>query len=148
MIPILPHPKSPCSPLSSRTAPLPPSLSPSFLQNMIDGCGISGYEGVFRTVAEATLSVLRAHRPALMSVLDTFLHDPLVEWNRPHRGASGAASAAAAAAIAATSGAPGSTGAEACNPHAKVLSSKCKAWEKQCFFASFALLTISTTCVA
>ena len=53
-------------------------------QNMIDACGIQGYEGVFRRTCEISLSVLRSNRGALMSVLDTFVHDPLVEWTDTH----------------------------------------------------------------
>lgn len=68
------------------------------LQNMIDGLGITGYEGIFLRVCEITLSVLRAHRETLMSVLETFIHDPLVEWTKSHK----------------------SSGVEVQNPHAQV----------------------------
>jgi len=69
-----------------------------FLQNMIDGLGITGYEGIFLRVCEITLSVLRTHRETLMSVLETFIHDPLVEWTKSHK----------------------SSGVEVQNPHAQV----------------------------
>ena len=49
-------------------------------QNIIDAFGVSGYEGVFRKVSEITLRVLRNHRDALANVLETFVHDPLVDW--------------------------------------------------------------------
>ncbi|XP_056170175.1 serine/threonine-protein kinase ATR isoform X3 [Syzygium oleosum] len=63
-----------------------PELVPFRLtQNMIDGLGITGYEGVFLKVCEITLSVLRTHRETLMSVLETFIHDPLVEWTKSHK---------------------------------------------------------------
>uniref|UniRef100_A0A7N2MZF7 Uncharacterized protein n=1 Tax=Quercus lobata TaxID=97700 RepID=A0A7N2MZF7_QUELO len=49
-------------------------ISFNCLQNMIDGLGcITGYEGIFLRVCEITLSVLRAHRETLMSVLETFI---------------------------------------------------------------------------
>ena len=51
-------------------------------QNMIDALGVAGPDGVFSSVCEITLGVLRQHRDALMSVLDTFVHDPLLEWTR------------------------------------------------------------------
>ena len=54
-------------------------------QNLVDGLGVGGYEGVFMRVCEITLTVLRSHREALMSVLETFVHDPLVEWTRVSR---------------------------------------------------------------
>ncbi|MCO5595170.1 hypothetical protein L7F22_049209 [Adiantum nelumboides] len=63
-----------------------PELVPFRLtQNMVDGLGITGYEGVFSRVCEITLSVLRANRETLMSVLETFIHDPLVEWTKSHK---------------------------------------------------------------
>lgn len=79
------------------------------MQNIIDGLGITGYEGIFLRVCEITLSVLRTHRETLMSVLETFIHDPLVEWTKSHK----------------------SSGVEVQNPHAQVwnplffVSSKC-----------------------
>ncbi|XP_074312882.1 serine/threonine-protein kinase ATR isoform X2 [Silene latifolia] len=63
-----------------------PELVPFRLtQNMIDGLGITGYEGIFLKVCEITLSILRTHRETLMSVLETFIHDPLVEWTKSHK---------------------------------------------------------------
>ncbi|OWM80452.1 serine/threonine-protein kinase ATR isoform X2 [Punica granatum] len=63
-----------------------PELVPFRLtQNMIDGLGITGYEGIFLRVSEITLSVLRTHKDTLMSVLETFIHDPLVEWTKSHK---------------------------------------------------------------
>jgi serine/threonine-protein kinase ATR len=49
---------------------------------MIDGLGIAGYEGIFLKVCEITLSVLRGHKEALMTVLETFIHDALVDQNQ------------------------------------------------------------------
>ncbi|XP_020579052.1 serine/threonine-protein kinase ATR [Phalaenopsis equestris] len=83
-----------------------PELVPFRLtQNMIDGLGITGYEGVFLKVCEITLSVLRTHKETLMSVLETFIHDPLVEWTKSHK----------------------SSGIEVQNPHAQRAISNIKA---------------------
>ncbi|KDQ64194.1 hypothetical protein JAAARDRAFT_117891 [Jaapia argillacea MUCL 33604] len=49
-------------------------------QNMVDGLGVTGVEGVFRIASEVTLQLLRDNKDTLMSVLDAFVHDPLVEW--------------------------------------------------------------------
>lgn len=46
---------------------------------MIDGMGVLGVEGPFRRSCEVALTVLRANRDSLMSVLETFLHDPAVD---------------------------------------------------------------------
>ncbi|GAA5831812.1 hypothetical protein JCM11251_003895 [Rhodosporidiobolus azoricus] len=49
--------------------------------NIIDGMGVTGIEGVYRHSAEITLRILRANKDSLRSVLETFMHDPLVEWS-------------------------------------------------------------------
>ncbi|KAI0032945.1 hypothetical protein K488DRAFT_78188 [Vararia minispora EC-137] len=49
-------------------------------QNLVDGLGITGVEGVFRIACEITMQILRDNRDTLMTVLDAFIHDPLVEW--------------------------------------------------------------------
>eukprot|EP00871_Galdieria_phlegrea_P003003 jgi/Galph1/3703/GphlegSOOS_G2332.1 len=51
-------------------------------QNILDAMGPTGYEGLYRIGSEITMSIAREHRDGLMSVLETFLHDPLVEWER------------------------------------------------------------------
>lgn len=48
--------------------------------NMVDAFGISGVEGLFRRSSEVCMGVLRSNQETLMSVLQTFVHDPLVEW--------------------------------------------------------------------
>lgn len=50
--------------------------------NMLDAMGPTGYEGSFRVASQITMSIARANRDGLMSVLETFLYDPLVEWER------------------------------------------------------------------
>ncbi|KAL7118480.1 hypothetical protein ACP275_02G004300 [Erythranthe tilingii] len=63
-----------------------PELVPFRLtQNMIDGLGITGYEGTYLKVCEITLAILRANKETLMNVLETFIHDPLVEWTKSHK---------------------------------------------------------------
>ncbi|TIA92820.1 hypothetical protein E3P81_01253 [Wallemia ichthyophaga] len=54
-------------------------------QNLIDGLGVTGTEGVFRKAAEVTMAVLRANRDSLGSVVESFLHDPLVDWEDAKR---------------------------------------------------------------
>lgn len=70
-------------------------------QNIIDGLGISGVEGnkhcfgsstsldtflgVYRIACEVTMQLLRDNKDSLMSVLDAFIHDPLVEWEDEKR---------------------------------------------------------------
>ncbi|GAO52708.1 hypothetical protein G7K_6779-t1 [Saitoella complicata NRRL Y-17804] len=53
--------------------------------NMVDAFGVTGCDGTFRKSCEVTVRILRGNKDSLMSVLETFLHDPLVEWNRRKR---------------------------------------------------------------
>lgn len=53
--------------------------------NLIDALGVTGVEGVFRKAAEITMQLLRDNKDVLMSVLDAFIHDPLVEWEDEKR---------------------------------------------------------------
>jgi serine/threonine-protein kinase ATR len=63
-----------------------PELVPFRLTpNLVDGLGISGVEGLFRRSAEVSMRVLRANEETLMSVLQTFVHDPLVEWRQSNQ---------------------------------------------------------------
>jgi serine/threonine-protein kinase ATR len=50
--------------------------------NMVDALGIYGTEGPFKKCSEVSMAVLQRNKELLMSVLETFLHDPLCEWSR------------------------------------------------------------------
>ncbi|GAM27893.1 hypothetical protein SAMD00019534_110690 [Acytostelium subglobosum LB1] len=63
-----------------KTFTVPERVPFRLTRNMVDACGVSGVEGTFRIVCEHTLRLLRANREALMSLLETFVYDPLVEW--------------------------------------------------------------------
>ncbi|KAJ1905664.1 hypothetical protein LPJ81_001801 [Coemansia sp. IMI 209127] len=75
--------------------------------NMVDAMGATGYEGTFRKTCEMTLGLLREHQDALMSVLESFLHDPLVEWSKRTTRATSRAAANKDAAAAAGGGGGG-----------------------------------------
>lgn len=49
-------------------------------QNMVCAMGICGYEGVFRTVCEVVMRVVRRNGDALLSRLESFLYDPMADW--------------------------------------------------------------------
>ncbi|BEJ16287.1 hypothetical protein CspHIS471_0508920 [Cutaneotrichosporon sp. HIS471] len=51
-------------------------------QNMEDALGVTGVEGVFRKAAEITMGILRSNSDSMMSVLEAFIHDPLIEWTK------------------------------------------------------------------
>ncbi|SPQ94727.1 unnamed protein product (mitochondrion) [Plasmodiophora brassicae] len=48
--------------------------------NALDGMGITQHEGVFRTSCNVAMRVLRDNSGVLQKCLETFVHDPLVEW--------------------------------------------------------------------
>ncbi|KAG7097441.1 hypothetical protein E1B28_004786 [Marasmius oreades] len=54
-------------------------------QNIVGGLGVMGVEGIFRTACEITLQLLRDNTDLLMSILDAFLHDPLVDFEEKRR---------------------------------------------------------------
>ncbi|KAG8053690.1 hypothetical protein GUJ93_ZPchr0001g32148 [Zizania palustris] len=49
-------------------------------RDMMDGMGVTGVEGVFRRCCEKTLSVMRANKEALLTIIEVFVHDPLYKW--------------------------------------------------------------------
>ena len=73
----------------------------------INAMEVSGIEGTFRLTCEKVLRVLRDNSERLLTVLETFVYDPLLSW----RSAS-AATAAAAAATQPTCKAKAGTGAD------------------------------------
>ena len=68
-----------------KTLEVPERVPFRLTQNMIDGLGVTGVEGVFRIACEITMGLLRDNKDSLMSVLDAFIHDPLVEWEDEKR---------------------------------------------------------------
>eukprot|EP01125_Pyxidicula_operculata_P018960 TRINITY_DN681_c0_g3_i3.p1 TRINITY_DN681_c0_g3~~TRINITY_DN681_c0_g3_i3.p1 ORF type:complete len:508 (+),score=60.48 TRINITY_DN681_c0_g3_i3:152-1675(+) len=61
------------------TFPKPEKVPFRLTPNMVNALGLTGYEGSFRRVCEITLKILRKHKDTLMSVLETFIHDPTIE---------------------------------------------------------------------
>jgi serine/threonine-protein kinase ATR len=58
-----------------------PELVPFRLtHNMVDAMGPSGIEGPFRASCEITYSLLRQHLDTLITILETFVHDPTTDF--------------------------------------------------------------------
>ncbi|KAL5253637.1 hypothetical protein ACHWQZ_G013417 [Mnemiopsis leidyi] len=53
--------------------------------NLVDAFGVTGVEGTFRLSCVDTMRVMRNEKDSLLSVLNSFVHDPLVEWARPDK---------------------------------------------------------------
>lgn len=60
---------------------VPFRLTPS----MVDGMGPMGVEGSYRRAMEVTMTVLRSNSDNLLAVLEPFLRDPTVSWQRNGR---------------------------------------------------------------
>ena len=52
--------------------------------NMVDALGVTGIEGSFRISCTETMKIVRENKKTILSVLETFLYDPLVEWIQGH----------------------------------------------------------------
>ena len=48
--------------------------------NLIDVFGVSGIEGTFRCTCELSIRCMRENHDLLMSVLESLLYDPLMDW--------------------------------------------------------------------
>ncbi|KAF2267881.1 hypothetical protein CC78DRAFT_565700 [Lojkania enalia] len=58
-----------------------PELVPFRLtHNMVDAMGPQGIEGPFRIAAELTYKQLRQHQDTLITILETFVHDPTADF--------------------------------------------------------------------
>ncbi|CAF0950646.1 unnamed protein product [Brachionus calyciflorus] len=51
--------------------------------NMTEAMGPLGFEGCYRKTCEVTLKILRDYKEPLLTILKTFIYDPLVEWKTP-----------------------------------------------------------------
>jgi len=54
-------------------------------ENMVDAFGITGVEGTFRKSCEVTLTLLRGNETTLMNILESFLHDPIMDWSHKRK---------------------------------------------------------------
>ena len=58
-----------------------PELVPFRLTQTFEAAlGVTGVDGVFRTACECVLRVLRQNRELLLTLLEAFVYDPLVDW--------------------------------------------------------------------
>ncbi|CAG8689254.1 4251_t:CDS:10, partial [Acaulospora morrowiae] len=51
-------------------------------QNIETALGVTGIEGVFRIACEIVLGVLRKNKEILITLLEAFVYDPLVDWHQ------------------------------------------------------------------
>ncbi|KRZ50776.1 Serine/threonine-protein kinase SMG1 [Trichinella nativa] len=53
-------------------------------QNIVNALGISGVEGEFRISCENVLRLFREHKNTFVTLLETFVHDPLIDWRKTY----------------------------------------------------------------
>ncbi|XP_030381065.1 serine/threonine-protein kinase Smg1 [Scaptodrosophila lebanonensis] len=63
-----------------RTLRIPEKVPFRLTQNMVHALGITGIEGAFRLGCEYVLKVMRRERETLLTLLEAFVYDPLVDW--------------------------------------------------------------------
>ncbi|XP_032597282.1 serine/threonine-protein kinase Smg1 [Drosophila grimshawi] len=63
-----------------RTLRIPERVPFRLTQNMVHALGITGIEGSFRLGCEYVLKVMRKERETLLTLLEAFVYDPLVDW--------------------------------------------------------------------
>eukprot|EP00158_Paraphelidium_tribonemae_P009571 Partr_v1_DN28901_c0_g1_i2_m24921 putative ataxia telangiectasia mutated len=62
-----------------------PELVPARLtQDMVDGMGLSGTDGIFIKVAQDVLLLMKLKKDVIMTILEVFKHDPLYNWKLPN----------------------------------------------------------------
>jgi hypothetical protein len=59
---------------------IPETVPFRLTQNMIHALGPTGVEGTFRIGCEQTMRVLRGSKEVLLTLLEAFVYDPLVDW--------------------------------------------------------------------
>jgi serine/threonine-protein kinase ATR len=62
------------------TLKVPEKVRFRLTQNLVDGMGVVGADGPFRSACATALRTQVRHRDTLMTILNPLLHDPLVEW--------------------------------------------------------------------
>ncbi|XP_033169815.1 serine/threonine-protein kinase Smg1 isoform X1 [Drosophila mauritiana] len=63
-----------------RTLRIPEKVPFRLTQNLVQAMGITGIEGPFRLGCEYVLKVMRKERETLLTLLEAFVYDPLVDW--------------------------------------------------------------------
>ena len=59
---------------------IPEKVPCRLTQNMVHLFGLTGVEGVFRLSCEKALECLRSGKETLLTLLEAFIYDPLVDW--------------------------------------------------------------------
>ena len=64
-----------------KNLPVPEIVPFRLTRDIIDGFGVSGVEGTFRSTCERSLSVLRRNKQLLETIIEVFIYDPLCDYS-------------------------------------------------------------------
>ncbi|RWS12933.1 Serine/threonine-protein kinase SMG1-like protein [Dinothrombium tinctorium] len=67
-----------------RTLRVPERVPCRLTNNIVNAFGLTGVEGTFRISCEHVIRVLRKGRETLLTLLEAFLYDPLIDWTPGH----------------------------------------------------------------
>ena len=62
--------------------PRPEAVPFRLTPNMLDAFGPTGADGIFKSGMESSLDILRKNRDTLLSVLEPFIKDPVIDWKK------------------------------------------------------------------
>lgn len=63
-----------------KSLPTPEMVPFRLTRDIVDGMGLSGVEGVFRSGCVKTMEVLRNNQDTVLTLLEVLLYDPLYSW--------------------------------------------------------------------
>lgn len=67
-----------------KTLRVPEKVSCRLTSNIVKAFGLTGIEGTFRISSEHVLRILRKGRETLLTLLEAFVYDPLIDWTPGH----------------------------------------------------------------
>ncbi|KAJ9469159.1 Target of rapamycin [Diplonema papillatum] len=69
-----------CFEVASRRPKYPEQVPFRLTRMLVKAMDLAGVEGLFKRTSEDVMRVLRKNKDSLMSILSSFLHDPLINW--------------------------------------------------------------------
>ena len=69
----------------AKTLPVPECVPFRLTQNIVDGMGALGTNGNFSASCRLVIEILRTKRQKLISILQSLVHDPLLEWRKTNK---------------------------------------------------------------
>ncbi|OTF80267.1 serine/threonine-protein kinase-like protein, partial [Euroglyphus maynei] len=67
-----------------RTLRVPEMVLCRLTQNIVNTFGVTGVNGTFRISCENVLKILRKGKETLLTLLEAFVYDPLIDWTPEH----------------------------------------------------------------